>query len=85
MLLVLGIVYAVFQDDIQDFGKWLERVGERQENYKKENPNATKQEMDNAFNDGINSLQKWSDDYKADHPGASDADVEKAWNDAWGK
>ena len=83
-VLALGLVYAIFQKDINEYGDGLERIGERQDNYKKDNPNATKEEMDDAWNNGMDGLKKWSDDYKRDHPGATDADVEKAWNDAWG-
>lgn len=83
-VLALGLVYAIFQKDINEYGKGLERIGERQENYKKDNPNATKEDMDKAFTDGIDGLEKWSNEYKRDHPGATDADVDNAWNAAWG-
>lgn len=84
-ILVLGLLYAVFKKDIEEYGDGLERIGERQENYKRDNPNATKEEMDNAWTDGMDGLKKWTDDYKRDHPDATDEDIENAWNKAWGK
>ena len=60
-------------------------MDQRKQEYKKNNPNASKSEMDAAFSKGIKNLEKWGEDYKRDHPGSTDSDVEKAWNDAWGK
>ena len=82
-VLALGLAYAIFQKDIQEFGKGLEDIGQRQENYKRDNPNATKKDMDDAFTNNMDSLKKWSDDYKKKNPGATDADVDKAFKDAW--
>lgn len=80
-LLVVGVLYAIFHKDIQEFGDWLERIGQREQNYKRDNPNASDSDMKKAFSEGISNIEKWGQDYKKNHPNATDSDIEKAWND----
>ena len=84
-VILLGALYFIFQKDIQKFGDWLERMDERKQEYKRNNPNASKSEMDAAFSKGINDLEKRKEWYQKDNPDATESDIEKAWNDAWGK
>ena len=58
-------------------------MDQRQQEYKRDHPNATKSEMDAAFSKGINDVEKWKEEYKRDHPGITEAQIEKAWKDAW--
>ena len=48
--------YVVFKDKFEEMGEGLERIGTWQENYKREHPNATKAEMDAAFDASSDGL-----------------------------
>ncbi|MGL5830791.1 MAG: hypothetical protein ACRCZE_01435 [Candidatus Altimarinota bacterium] len=75
--------YVFFAEAFDKWGEGLENISEWQENYKAENPEATKEQMDAAFSQGIADLEKWRADYKAANPGATEEDVDAAWRKAW--
>lgn len=75
--------YVVFAKQFEDWGAGLQRIEDWQTQYKKDHPDATKEEMDAAFDAGIANLKVWKEQYKKDHPGSTDADAEAAFNAAW--
>jgi uncharacterized protein YpmS len=83
--LLLLARYVFFPEKFTERSEWLERIEDRQTQYKIDNPNATKEEMDQAFEAGINNLEARKEDYKANNPWATDADADQAFNEAWGK
>ncbi len=86
-LVIIGLLarYVVFKDAIDQRWADLEKLGQREEQYKKDHPNATKADMDAAFKDGIDTMSQRKEDWKADHPGASDADADAALEEAFRK
>ncbi len=82
ILLLLGR-YVFFRDQIEEWGAWLERIGQWQENYRAENPGATDEEVDAAFQRGIESLEEWKENYKREHSDATDEEVNAAFEAAW--
>jgi len=85
IIILLGLLYAVFQKDIQERGEGLERIWERQDNYKAQNPNTTDGEVKEAFEEWIENIKKREDNYKASNPNATDAEVKEAFDAARGK
>jgi len=85
IIILLGLLYIIFQKDIQERGEGLERIWERQDNYKAENPDATQGEVKDAFEEWIENIKKREDNYKASNPDATDAEVKAAFDAARGK
>lgn len=87
ILIALGFIarYTILKDKFDQWGAGLEKIGAWQTNYKKDHPNATKEEMDAAFNSGMANIGVWKAEYKKNNPGASDADADTAFNAAWKK
>jgi hypothetical protein len=87
VIIVVGLLsrYVIFKNQIDAWGQGLDRISAWQTDYKKQHPNATKEEMDAAFNSGIDNIQKWKDDYKVQNPNATDAEVDAAFNATWKK
>ncbi len=77
--------YTFLRSKFDDWGAGLQRIEEWQTEYKKQNPNATKEEMNAAFREGISNIEKWKEDYKAKNPGATDADADAVLNALWNK
>ena len=86
-LLVVGLLarYVFFKDAIDQRGKDLENLGQREAQYKKDHPNATKADIDAAFKEGMNSMDQRKEDYKTQNPGATDADADAALQEAFNK
>ena len=84
VLIVVALVarYVVFKERFNEWSQWLQNIEQRQNDYKEQNPNATDEEVDQAFRESIDSLEQRKEDYKAKNPGATDADADKAFNDA---
>jgi wobble nucleotide-excising tRNase len=82
---VLGLLarFVFFKEQFQEWGAGLKRIGQWEENYKAENPNATKEEMDTQFRVGIAGLEAWKVQYKKDHPDATEAEITAAFDAAW--
>ena len=83
LLIILLIRFVIFKNQFEKLGEGLKRVDIWQENYKKEHPDATKQDMDAAFKAGITNIDVWQENYKKEHPDATDEDVSTAFNNAW--
>ena len=64
--------------DFQNLIKW-------ENEYKLAHPDATKEEIDQAWNEGMQGLKEWTDKYKLEHPGATDEEINQAFKDAWGE
>lgn len=77
--------YVVFKNEFEEFGDGLERIEQWQTEYKRNNPEASKEEMDAAFRAGIEDLDKWKLDYMAANPGATEEDAEAEFNRLWSK
>lgn len=78
--LLLLARYVVFKDAFEEWGAGLERVGAWQDDYRKEHPDATDEEVDAAFKAGIANLAVWRERYKQQHPEATDADIDAAFS-----
>ncbi len=76
--------YVVFADQFEEWGAGLERIGEWEQDYRANNPDATDEEVDAAFKSDMAQISLWMERYKAENPGATDADAEAAFNAAWG-
>ncbi len=83
IVLVLLARFVVFKSQFENFGKGLERIGTWQDDYKKDHPNASKQEMDAAFETNMASLKLWQTKYKDEHPDATKAEMDAAFNAAF--
>ena len=83
VLVLLLARYVIFEEQFEDWGQGLERVGEWEQDYRAQNPGATDEEVDAAFESGIADLRVWMERYKRENPGATDADAEAAFNAAW--
>lgn len=78
LVLLLLARYVVFDEQFEEWGEGVERIGEWEENYRTENPNATDAEVDAAFEAGIAEMDLWIESYKRENPGATDAEAEAA-------
>lgn len=85
LVLVLLARYVVFKGSFDKWGNDLERIGTWQDDYKKQHPDATKEETDAAFESGIANLEKWKVEYKQKNPDATDAQIDAAFNAQWKK
>lgn len=85
VVLVFLAVRVVFDKQFDEWGDGLEKIGIWQDQYKKDHPNATKAEMDAAFDGWMQGLVKWKADYMRDNPGATDAQADAAFKAAWDK
>lgn len=81
--IILLAARVIFDKQFDKWGDDLEKIGIWQDQYKKDNPNATKAEMDNAFDSGMQGLEKWKIEYLRDNPGATDDEVSAAFDAAW--
>lgn len=75
--------YVVFADQFEEWGEGLQKIEDWQTQYKKDHPNATKAEMDAAFDAGIQGIKDWQDQYQKDHPGATKAEMDAAFEAMW--
>lgn len=76
-LLTIRVVFDSKFDDFQNMVQW-------QKDYKIEHPEATKDEIDQAFKDSMKGIEEWIEKYKVEHPDATDAEINRAFNEAWG-
>lgn len=83
VVLTLFARYVVFREQFEEWGEGLQRIEDWQTQYKKDHPDATKDEMDAAFEEGIRVIGEWKAQYKRDHPGATDADADAAFEAMW--
>lgn len=83
-LLAVVARYVVFAEQFEEWGAGLERVSDWEQDYRKEHPNATDEEVDAALKAGIANITVWKEQYKQEHPGATDADADAAFSAAWG-
>lgn len=83
VLIALLARYVIFKEQFDEWGRGLERIDAWQEQYKQDHPNATKAEMDAAFQAGIQGIEQWQANYKKDHPNATKAEMDAAFTAAW--
>jgi len=83
--IILLAHYVVFADQFKTWGEGLQKIEAWQTQYKKGHANATKSEMDAAFEAGIDNIKAWQDQYQKDHPGATKAEMDAAFNAMWNK
>lgn len=76
-LLTIRVVFDSKFDDFNNMVQW-------QKDYKIEHPDASIDEINQAFNNAMKGLEEWRENYKIEHPDATDAEIEKAFNEAWG-
>lgn len=82
-VLVLLARFVVFKKQFDNWEEGIDRIDTWEVEYKKEHPNATKEDTDKAFDDGMSSLKKWQDEYMKNNPGATKAEMDAAFNAAW--
>lgn len=83
IILALLARYVIFAEKFNEWGAGLNRISEWEEEYRRNNPNATKEEVDAAFKSSIFNITVWKEKYKQENPGATDADADAAFNAAW--
>ena len=71
--------YVIFREEIDAWGEGLERIGDWQEEYRRQNPDATDAEMDAAFEEGIRNIEAWKAQYRNEHPDATEAEIDAAF------
>jgi|GEM_PF-1040615 len=81
VIVVLGLLarYVVFKDRFDEFGAGLERIGAWEDDYRRDHPGATDEEVDAAFREGITNIELWQARYRSEHPDATDAEVDAAF------
>lgn len=85
IIIVIGLLarFVVFKTQFDKWGKGLEQVGSWQEDYKTKHPNATKQDMNEAFDGGMANLKQWQEKYQSEHPNATEAEIDAAFKEQW--
>lgn len=76
---VLLARFVVFKEQFEEWGEGLERISDWEDTYRRENPDATDEQVDAAFKAGIANIAVWKANYKKDHPDATDAEVDAAF------
>jgi hypothetical protein len=77
--------FVIFKKQFDAWGEGLQRIGSWQDQYKKDHPEATKEEMDAAFKTGVDNIAVWKSQYKQEHPQATNAEADAAFDAAWKK
>ena len=85
VVVVLLSIRVVFDSKFDKFGEDLENLGQWKADYLEKHPNATDEEIDQAFKEGIDGLDKWKADYLKEHPDATDEEIDEAFKKAWEK
>ncbi|HEY0980297.1 MAG TPA: hypothetical protein VGE18_02730 [Candidatus Paceibacterota bacterium] len=85
IIIVIALLarYVVFKEKFDEWGAGLQRIEDWQTEYKQKNPNASKEEMDAAFEAGMDNITEWKAEYKRDNPGATDAEADAAFSAMW--
>ena len=83
IILALLARFVIFKNQFNSLGENLEQIGERQDNYKKENPDASKEQINQTREQGMDNIKKREEDYKAQHPDATDEDIQQARDNLW--
>lgn len=81
-LIVLALLarYVVFKEKFDEMGAGLQRIENWQNEYKANNPNATEEEMDAAFEAGMSNITVWKEKYKQSNPTATDEEIDAAFD-----
>lgn len=93
IMLIIGLILVLFllaryifiKQEVDEYSAGLEQIEQWQTEYKRTHPNASKEEMDQAFRAGIDNFEKWKSDYKSANPGATNSDAEAEFNRLWNK
>lgn len=85
ILVILLVARVVFNKQFDEWGNGLKKIEIWQDQYKKDHPNATEDDMNTAFKSGMQGLETWKKGYLLDHPDATDTEVEAAFNAIWDK
>lgn len=86
IVIIIGLVarFVVFKEQFDAWGEGLDRIGAWQDEYRQNNLNASKDDMDREFENGMNGLKVWQEKYKQDNPNATKAEMDAAFNSQWG-
>jgi len=81
VIIALGLLarYVFFKEQFEEWGQGLERITEWQEDYRRDHPDATDEEVDAAFNAGIANIEVWQANYKKGHPNATKEEIDAAF------
>jgi len=82
VIVILGLLarFVIFKKQFEDMDARFDSMTTWQENYRSEHPDATKEQMDAAFNAGIANIKVWQAQYKKDHPDATKAEMDAAFS-----
>lgn len=92
IILIIGLVWlfiklVFFGEKLNEYGASLDTMDQRKQQYTTQNPNATSEQVDAAFEKGLSDIEQRKAFYKIDNPWASDKDAEraldKAYNNLW--
>lgn len=85
IFIILSLIFSLvfFKTQFDNFGEGIERMEKWKVEYKKDNPNASDEEVDKKLDENLNSLSEWMKTYKKENPGSTDEDAKKAWENAW--
>lgn len=84
VVLVLLARFVFFKDKIDEIWAWLQRIETWKQDYKIQNPDATDEQIDQAWEDSIRSLEERQENYRKENPGATQEEIDQAWDDARG-
>jgi len=74
----LLVRFVLFKDQADQIGTDLEKVDQREQQFKVENTWATQEEIDTAFEQGIDGMEQRKTTYMANNPWATDQEAEAA-------
>lgn len=89
ILIILALIvvwllarYVFFGKQIDELWEGLQRIQVWKDDYKAQHPDATEQEVNQAWENSMKWLVERQENYKKEHPNATQAEMDKAWSDA---
>lgn len=74
---------VVFDKQFDEWGNGLKKIETWQDQYKKDHPDASKDEMDRDFKSGMQGLENWKKEFLRDHPDATEDEIKEAFDAIW--
>lgn len=86
LVLVVGWLLArfvFFKDQADQFGTDLKKLDQREQQYKADNPWATDEQVDSAFDEGMEGMKQRKATYMANNPWATEEQADAAMDAAF--
>ncbi len=80
VVIVLLARFVFFKKHFEELSAKFDSMQQWQDDYRKNNPTATKEQEDAAFKAGIANIEVWQAEFKKDHPDATKAEMDAAFN-----